>query len=203
MKHSRGAAWQHEGRHNLWPMVIYVPLVIVFLAVAAAGAWPLPELAFRSDNSPVSWLSSAQLWSLSVIVIRLTFDRALPLSLSLWLITATAAMAFDEQFMFHEQWKYGCTGWFSLCRHAWVRELPMLAVGFGGVVTALWLHARIQPGWARRQLWAAIGTGLFALSMDMLHVADDLAAYEEGFEVLSEAIFVSCLLGLQPPERVH
>lgn len=193
----------HGNRHNLWPMAIYVPFTVAFMGLAATGAWPLPEMAFRSDNSPVSWLSSAQLWSLAVITIRLTFDRALPLSLGLWLVMATAAMAFDEQFMLHEQWKHGCTDWFALCRHTWVRELPMLAVGLGGIVTAGWLHASIRPGWARWQLWAAIGTGLFALSMDVLHVSDDLAAYEEGFEVLAEAIFVSCLLGLRPPAHVH
>ena len=191
------------GNRSLWPMAVYVPLIVIFMALAAVGAWPLPEMAFRSDNSPISWLSSAQLWSLAVIAIRLTFDRALPLALGLWLVIATAAMAFDEQFMLHEQWKYGCTDWFALCRYAWVRELPMLAVGLGGIVTALWLHASIQPGWARWQLWAAIGTGLFALSMDVLHVSDDLAAYEEGFEVLAEAIFVSCLLGLRPTAHGH
>lgn len=200
--HLRTLSLSGQG-HNLWPMIIYLPIIALFMSLAVALYWPLPELAFRSDNSPVSWMSSAQLWTLAVIAIRLTFDRALPRSLGVWLVIAMAAMAFDEQFMFHERWKYSCADWFELCRFSWVRELPMLMVGIGGFVTALWLHANVNIGWARVQLWIAIGIGLFALSMDLLHFSNDLAAYEEGFEVLAEACFVSFLLGLRPANDKH
>lgn len=191
-----------EGRHNLWPMAIYLPSVVLFMSVAAAVNWPLPELAFRSDNSPVSWLSSAQLWALAVICVRLTGERALPFLQGLWLAFAMTVMAFDEQFMFHEQWKFGCEGWFEICRFSWVRDLPVLMVCLGGVATALWLHMTLWNRRARMQLWAAIGIGVVALSMDLHHVAAELAAYEEGFEVLAEAVFLSFLLGLRPHDEV-
>lgn len=194
---------QNERNHNLWPMVVYLPLIFLFMAFTTVLNWPVPELAFRSDNSPVSWLSGAQLWAIAVLAIRLSFDRALPLWLGLWLATAMAGMAFDEQFMFHEQWKYGCTDWFTLCRFPWVREFPMLIVGIVGFLTALWLHASVQPGWARRQLWIAIGIGLFALSLDLLHFSNELAPYEEGFEVLAEAFYLSFLLGLRPAKNLN
>ena len=194
---------QTERNHNLWPMVVYLPLIFLFMAFATVLNWPMPELAFRSDNSPISWLSSAQLWAMAVLAIRLCFDRALPLLLGFWLAIAIAGMAFDEQFMLHEWWKYGCTDWFALCRFSWGREFPMLMVGIVGFLTALWLHASVQPGWARWQLWIAIGIGLFALCLDLLHFSKELASYEEGFEVLAEAFYVSFLLGLWPAKNVN
>jgi hypothetical protein len=193
----------NERNHSLRPMVVYLPLIFLFMAFATVLNWPMPELVFRSDNSPVSWLSSAQLWTMAVLAIRLSFDRALPLLLGLWLAIAMAGMAFDEQFMFHEQWKYGCTDWFALCRFSWVREFPMLMVGVVGFLTALWLHSSVPPGGARWQLWIAIGIGLFALSLDLLHFSNEFLPYEEGFEVLAEAFYVSFLLGLRPTKKVN
>ena len=79
----------------------------------------------------------------------------------------------------------------------------MLMVGLGGFVTAIWLHVIVQSRWARIQLWMAIGIGLFALSVDLFQFSNDLGGYEEGFEVLAEAFFVSFLLSLRPSESVH
>jgi hypothetical protein len=191
----------NERSHNLRPLVFYLPLIVLFMAFAAVLSWPMPELAFRSDSSPVSWLSSAQLWAMVVLSIRLSLDRALPLLLGMWLAIAMAALAFDEQFMFHEQWKYGCSDWFALCRFYWVIEFPTLMVCIVGFLTTLWLYASVPRGLARWQLWVAIGIGLFSLSMDLLHFSNELAPYEEGFEVLAEAFYVSFLLGLQPAKN--
>lgn len=184
--------------YSRWVSVSYVAVVLLFMATAAALYWPMPELGFRSDNSPVSWLSSAQLWALAVIAGRLLLERALPFPLGLFLVLAMVAMAFDEQFMFHEQWKYGCSDWFELCRYSWARDAPMAMVGIGGVAATVWLHRTISPGLGRLQLWAGIGLGLLALSMDLFGLLRAMAAYEEALEVLAEACFLSCLLGLHP-----
>jgi hypothetical protein len=42
---------------------------------------------------------------------------------------------------------------------------------------------------------------LFALSLDLLHFSNELAPYEEGFEVLAEAFYLSFLLGLRPAKN--
>ena len=145
----------------------------------------------------MSWLSSAQLWAMSVVCLRFTVEQTVPRVLGLWLFLAMVAMSFDEQFMLHEQWKFGCQAWVSLCQYTWTRELPMLMVGIGGMTTAVWLHRVVQSRLLRIQLWTAVGMGVFALFMDLLHIASEWAAYEEGFEVLAEALFLSFLLGLQ------
>lgn len=201
---------QESTTHLGWPLLTYLPVILVFMAGALFIYWPIPELAFRSDNSPVSWLSSAQLWAMAVVCLRLTVEQTVPRVLGLWLFLAMVVMSFDEQFMLHEQWKFGCQAWVSQCQYVWVRELPMLMVGFGGMATAVWLHRVVPHRLARAQLWAAIGVGVFALSMDLLHIASEWAAYEEAFEVLAEALFLSFLLGLQTitihqqlPNREH
>lgn len=186
-----------------WPATVYQLAVFLFVVVSAWLAWPLPEAAFRSDNSPVSWLSSAQLWALFALAIRLSAERTLPVSLGLWLSIAMAGMAFDEQFMLHEQWKFGCADWVVICRHTWGTELPMLLVGALGLLTAVWLHCVLPRGLAKVQMWAAICTGLFALSLDLSGVPSSLVAYEEGFEVVAEAILVGVFLGLCTRDIKH
>lgn len=109
---------------------------------------------------------------------------------------AMAGMALDEQFLLHEWWKFGCENWWSACKWQLVRELPMLAVGGFGVATAFWIQREIQHGTARTVLWLAIFTGLLALTLDQLEKPVFLAAYEEGFEVMAEALFIAVLLGL-------
>lgn len=181
------------GRHGL----AYLLMVVGFLAVAVAAYWPLPEAAFRSDNSPVSWLSSAQLWTASVLSLRLVSEGVLTRRLGGWLFVALAGLAFDEQFMFHEQWKFGCADWFSACRYAWVTELPMLSVGVLGLGTMVVLHRTVSDPRARVQLWSAYLMGAFALFIDLFSMQWLVGLYEEGFEVISEAIFMGILLGLR------
>lgn len=180
-----------------WIGWAYVSLVVIFMVCASALSWPLPELAFRSDNSPVSWLSSAQLWAIGVIVARLLVEQAIPRLLGTVLLLAMVVMAFDEQFMLHELWKYGCDEWFDACRYAWVRDGPIVLVGVGGVAAAAWLHQVIPPGWARGHLWSSIALGVFALTLDLCDPVPAWSAYEEAFEVLAEAWFMACLLGLR------
>lgn len=179
------------------PGIAYLLVVVGFMAVAAATSWPLPEVAFRSDNSPVSWLSSAQLWTASMLSLRLVSEGVLPRRLGGWLFVALAGLAFDEQFMFHEQWKFGCSDWFSACRYAWGMELPMLSVCVVGLGTMLVLHRVVSDLRARLQLWSAYLVGAFALFVDLSGMQWLVGLYEEGFEVISEAIFMGLLLGLR------
>lgn len=193
---SRAGAWRRT-EYAPWPTSVYLLVVFFFMGISATLAWPQPEMAFRSDNSPVSWLSAAQLWAMSVLAIRLAAERVLPVAGGLWLGLAMAGMAFDEQFMFHEQWKYGCAAWVGICRYGWARELPMLMSGVLGVLTAVWLHRALPRGLARVQLWGAIAVGLFALGQDLVGLVEAFAPYEEAFEVVAEALFAGLFLGLR------
>lgn len=158
----------------------------------------MPETAFRSDRSPVAWLSSAQLWATLVMAVRLAADGVLSRRLGAWLAAAMAWLAFDEQFMLHEIWKFRCADWTSLCQSQWITELPMLLVGVLGVVTGAWLHRVLSDARARLVLWAAIVCGLFALLVDQAGIPAVLVVYEEGLEVVAEALFLGLLLGLRP-----
>jgi len=172
------------------------PLLFAILFVAAwmALRWPLWQSAFRSDGSPLSWLSSAQLFAGSWIV--LSGQRRLPPAAMLWLGIALLGLSLDEQFQWHELWKYGCSDWLQACQFAWVRELPMLLVWFFGGSTVLWLW-RIGIGHRAALLTgAAVATGTLGLAIDQMPGFASLAAMEEGFEVLAEALFLSALLSL-------
>lgn len=132
-----------------------------------------------------------------ILSLRLAAERVLSLRIGLWLAAGMAWMAFDEQFMLHELWKYSCIDWFTACRYTWATELPMLLVGVLGVATGGWLHRTLPVRQARIQLWAAIGTGVFALAVDMGSMPAVLVLYEEGLEVLAQALFIGLLLGLR------
>ncbi len=179
------------------PGAAWCTAALIFMAAAAALDAPMPELAFRSDGSPVSWLSSAQLWALFAVALQLGTQRLLPVRLAAWLALAMAWMAFDEQFMFHEKWKFGCPLGPPLCAPPWLREAPMALVGLLGLATAAWLHRALPPGGARLTLWAGIGIGVGALVLDQTEAPRLLAPYEEGFEVMAEALFGAALLGLR------
>ena len=106
-------------------------LLAAVLGYLLLSAWvyaPAWERAFRSDASPVAWLSSALLLTLSITALRLLGERALPRLLGAWLAVAFLALALDEQFMLHELWKFRCHEWTTACQHSAVREAPMLAV---------------------------------------------------------------------------
>ncbi len=136
-------------------------LLAAALAFMALSAWsyaPVWERAFRSDASPVSWLSSALLLTLAAMALRLMTDGGLPRMLGGWMAAAMFALALDEQFMFHELWKYRCEEWLALCRFEAVREAPMLGVAVVGTITIAALH-RAMPSRLRRGLSGGGGRG--------------------------------------------
>jgi len=177
-----------------WPAVASLAAVSLFMLVAAALYWPVPEAAFRSDNSPVSWLSSAQLWAIALLSLRLAADGSLPRSLGTWLSIAMVVLAFDEQFMLHEQWKYGCIQWLEACRYHWVTEIPTALVGVVGTATAVWLHRALDSRNARALIWSALAVGGLAIVVDLFQWPAFLTPAEEGLEVIAESLFAGALL---------
>ena len=174
-------------------------LLAAVLGYLLLSAWvyaPAWERAFLSDASPVAWLSSALLLTLSITALRL---------LGAWLAVAFLALALDEQFMLHELWKFRCHEWTTACQHSTVREAPILAVAVVGLLTLAWLHrALLHPG-TRTLLWAGLAVGWLAIAVDQWPEAQAhlphlpelpplLATLEEGFEVVAEALVLGALL---------
>lgn len=169
---------------------------MLFMALAVAWYWPTPELAFASDNSPVSWLSSAQLWAIALVALRLGADRCLPVFTATWLAGAMMLLACDEQFMFHEHWKYGCHQWLDACRtHPWVTEAPMLAVATAGTATIAHLQGLLRDRGCRLWLWSSLTVGGLAILLDLTGWPPPLARAEEALEVVAQALFAGTLLG--------
>lgn len=193
----------HSTRFLVWPVLACLAISMAFMAVAALLYWPTPELAFASDNSPVSWLSGVQLWALALLSLRLTIDRTLPLLVGVWLALAMTALAFDEQFLVHEQWKYGCHEWWNACRHHWVTEAPTIMVGVAGTATVLVLHGLLPTRSAQLMLWSALSVGGLALALDLFGWPRPLAPYEEGLEIIAETLFTGVLLGWLAPARTQ
>ena len=174
---------------------------LVFMGLSAWGAWPAWEQAFRSDASPVSWLSSALLLTLAVVALRLRAEAALPPGLGAWLALGFALLALDEQFMWHELWKYRCHELTAWCELEAVRELPMRLVALFGALTVACL-CRVMRSWlSRGLLLAGLACGLWALSLDQMPMPYPLSALEEGFEVLAESLVLAALLSLPSGKR--
>lgn len=194
-----------------WIAPALLSAVIGFLLL---GAWidaPDWERAFRSDNSPASWLSSALLLALCTTALRLTAERCLPWRLGVWLTLAFAVLAVDEQFMLHELWKFRCHEWTDACRWGAVREAPMLAVAVVGLFSLAWLHRALSHRSTRALLWAGFTVGLAAIGVDQwpeVQAHGDwlpelpawLATLEEALEVVAEALVLGALLR-QPGQR--
>jgi hypothetical protein len=184
----------------LKPSFSYTPLLVccmgavLFMLVSVWLYWPEPEVAFRTDDSPVAWLSSAQMWALAILPLRLWRDSNMPRLLCVWLSVAMMGMSFDEQFMFHEHWKYDCIQWTSACSMGWVRELPMLAVGSLGLVTAVYLHRCLPSRELRIMLWTAIGIGVAALVLRATGQPAAVLPYKAALLVTAQAIMTSVLL---------
>jgi len=62
--------WRHTA--------IVLIAVTLFMAAAALADWPWWEFAFRSDLSPVSWLSGALLLANAAVALSLTLSGSLP-----------------------------------------------------------------------------------------------------------------------------
>ncbi len=178
------------------------------------SAWlfsPMWERAFRSDGSPVSWLSGALLLTLSITALRLVGERALPRLLGMWLALAFFVLALDEQFMLHELWKFRCHEWTSACEWGAVREAPMLAVAVVGMITLACLHGALSHRSTRGILWAGLTVGWAAIAIDQWPEVQShmdwvpnlpalLTTLEEALEVLAEALVLAALLR-QPAPR--
>lgn len=169
---------------------------ILFIASAISQAWPFWQQAFRSDNSSISWLSSAQLWTISFVTLLLIKEQKLPKVLGGWFFLAMLLMAMDEQFQFHEQWKYGCDEWVNWCDPIWVKELPILSMALLGSMSTFWLYRYCATRFSKIALVIAILLGLVAISIDLGLVPGFLFIFEEGFEVMAEAFWLSCLFSL-------
>lgn len=185
--------------------------VLGFLLVSVWMYAPQWERAFRSDGSPVSWLSSALLLALSITALRMVGDRALPRLLGAWLALSFFVLALDEQFMLHELWKFRCHEWTDACRWAPVREAPMLAVAVVGLLTMAWLHRALWHPGTRALLWAGLAVGWLAIGVDqwpevqarwprLPELPSLVATLEEGIEVVAEALVLGALLR-QPGQR--
>ena len=174
-------------RHNRWWVhtAVAVGMACAFMAAAAWQALPWWEHAFLSDDSPVSWLSSALLVANAAVAINLTLIRALPASLGSALAFSLAALAIDEQFLLHERFKEAVAPPLG--------NIPTLLIGLGGIVVFVWLNRVVTSRAAGRLFLAAIALGLFALWVDLGRPPVAFARLEEGFEVLAEVLFLSGL----------
>jgi hypothetical protein len=175
----------HWWRHT----VIVLAAGTLFMAAAALANWPWWEFAFRSDMSPVSWLSSALLLANAAVTVSLTLCSALPRALGTTLSATLALLALDEEFQLHERLQDSfIAGRFG---HA-----PTVAVGIGGIIAAVALIRTIRPPAARGLIASGVALGLFAIWVDLGSPPAVIGALEESFEVIAESLFLSGLLEL-------
>lgn len=179
---------------------VLLTLACAFMAISAWLHRPWWELAFRSDNSPVSWLSAALLVAAALLCVRLVGDGSLPRVRGGILASMLGAMALDEQFMFHERLKYR-----HLPDGSAFADASTVVLVAGGLLM-LWLFLRTVRGLAPRLLMmAAIGVGELALVVDLMGTDAPalLSMLEEGIEVLAETLFVCALLEVRPAAHVQ
>ena len=163
-----------------------VGAALVVMAWAAWDALPWWEYAFLSDDSPVSWLSSALLIANAAVALNLALTRVLPPFIGGSMALALALMALDEQFLLHERFKASAP--------AAVGNAPAMLVGVGGLGILVVLLNSVRSLAARWLCAVAVVVGLFALGIDVGTSQTSVALFEEGFEVMAEAIFLSGLL---------
>lgn len=184
-------------RHYLWSLNLAPVLIaIIFILLSTFQAWPFWQQAFRSDHSTISWLSSAQLWSIALVTLLLVKDQRIPFILGSWFFISILLMAMDEQFQFHEQWKYSCDNSVNWCGPAWVKELPIISTGVLGSVSSYYLYHYCMVTFSKMTLVIAVLLGLVAIATDLGFAPNSLNIFEEGFEVLAEAFWLSCLFSL-------
>ncbi|MEJ6007055.1 hypothetical protein WG899_15995 [Paucibacter sp. AS339] len=189
---------QPPHRHG-WSALFALLGACLFMLISAWLAYPGWERAFRSDASPVSWLSSALLLTLSVLSLRLLADGGLPRRLGSWLALAMFVLALDEQFMLHELWKYRCHELSAWCELGWVRELPMLMVALLGAIAVAFMVRAMPWRLTRGLLLASITCGLWAILVDQWAMPYPIAELEEAFEVLAESLLLAALLSVPTP----
>jgi hypothetical protein len=170
------------------------------MIVAAWTAQPWWEYAFLSDDSPVSWLSSALLMGNAVVAFKLTLDAALPRWLGYAATCALLLLTVDEQFMLHERYKHMRLLQLSSSHSvlaSWLGDVPIMLVALGGIAF-VWLFSRASPDRAARNLLrVGVALGVFAVWVDVGHPPTWLARFEEAYEVLAESLFLSALLAVR------
>lgn len=182
-----------------WPQALVPLAALLFMAVCHVLYQPLWERAFRSDYSPVSWLAGVLLFTNAVVALLLSLTAALPPRLGRLMAGGLLWCALDEQFMFHERFKYDyAPSWFADdgALPSWLLNLPMIAVGLGGTVCIAWFLRRVGRGnvVASALMLTALAVGFLALAVDLWGDGWAIAPFEEGLEVLAESFFLSALL---------
>ena len=157
-------------------------LVMVWAAWTALPWW---EYAFLSDDSAVSWLSSALLMANAAVALNLSLTRVLPPLIGGPMALALTLMAIDEQFLLHERFKTWAPA---------IGNAPAMLVGVGGLGVLVVLLNSVRSAAARWLCSIAVVVGLFALGVDLGTSQTSVALFEEGFEVIAEALFLSGLL---------
>ena len=115
---------------------------------------------------------------------------------------AMLIMAFDEQFMLHEHWKYHCMEWTDACSIQWVRELPMIMVALGGSATGILLHRCLSQKLARGFLCGSLLPSVYLHSISALYRNQrHCFPAKAALLVLAEALFIG-LFSL-PPDHFH
>jgi hypothetical protein len=191
----RASWWVHTS--------IVLVATTVFMVFAAWQSLPWWEYAFLSDDSPVSWLSSALLGACAAVALSLTLDRSLQPAFGSALTGALVVMALDEQFMLHEWFKYGYAATASTDGAAGAfGNAPALAVCVGGLAMALWFAWRGPSRTAGRLMLAAVAVGVFSLWVDLGRPPAILMRTEEAYEVLAESLALCALLEV-PRRQVH
>ena len=163
-----------------------VGFVVTVMGAAAWTSLPWWEYAFLSDDSAVSWLSSALLLANAAVALNLVLTGSLPRVLGSAIATALAAMSVDEHFVLHERFKQSVP--------LWMGDGPTVLVGVGGIGVLILLNRSVKLLAARYLIGAAVAVGIFALWVDLGSPPPLMARLEESFEVLAEALFLSGLL---------
>jgi hypothetical protein len=188
--------------------------VLIFTLISLWAYLPFWELALRSDNAPVAWLSSALLFACAAQAWAALAQHKLPRGLGALLVAALVLMALDEQFSYHEHWKYHCAEWASWCARAspghvhWLGDAPMALVGIVGVVALVAMHRAVASKLVRAHLAAAVFVGVvLALGTHFGHLIgalpESVSRLEEVFEVLAEALFLCALVELNVLPQVQ
>lgn len=189
LAHSTPGEPRHHGWR--WRTASVLSGVLIFTLISLWAYSPFWELALRSDNAPVAWLSSALLFACAAQAWESLAQHKLPRGRARVLVAALVAMALDEQFGFHEYWKYRCAEWTSWCARATpgqvhgLGDAPMAMVAIVGVLVGVVL---------------ALGTHFGHLSGAL---AAQITRLEEVFEVLAEALFFCALVELNALPRLQ
>jgi hypothetical protein len=156
------------------------------MVIAAWLSQPWWEYAFLSDDSAVSWLSSALLVANAAVALNLALTGALPFAVGSIIAASLAILSADEQFLLHERFKESVP--------PWAGNAPTVLVGIGGIVVLVLLNRSVRAQPARWLFAASVALGVFALWVDLGSPPPTIARLEEAFEVVAEALFLSGLL---------